>query len=143
MPRHEASVTGDVARPPYSEAMAAARRPTQTAPYRCTECGWTTIKWVGRCGECQQWGTVVEAAEQTGITRSVTPVSPGAGRAARPHTPHDPTAAPRRFAGGLHGRQEQGDEHADDGNDHEQFDERETAPARQRPRHDGTPPKKR
>ena len=60
--------------------MPAARRPTQTAPYRCTECGWTTLKWVGRCGECQQWGTVVEAAEQTGILRSVTPVSPGAGR---------------------------------------------------------------
>lgn len=29
--------------------------------YRCTECGWTAIKWVGRCGECQAWGTVVEA----------------------------------------------------------------------------------
>ncbi len=26
--------------------------------YRCTECGWTSIKWVGRCGECQAWGTV-------------------------------------------------------------------------------------
>ena len=79
--------------------MAAARRPTQTAPYRCTECGWTTIKWVGRCGECQQWGTVVEAAEQTGITRSVTPVSPGAARAARPITHIDTTDAPRRTTG--------------------------------------------
>ncbi|WP_062383170.1 DNA repair protein RadA [Demequina iriomotensis] len=29
--------------------------------YRCTECGWTAVKWVGRCGECQAWGTVVEA----------------------------------------------------------------------------------
>ncbi|WP_125773304.1 DNA repair protein RadA [Antribacter gilvus] len=28
--------------------------------YRCTECGWTTVKWVGRCGECQAWGTVSE-----------------------------------------------------------------------------------
>lgn len=26
----------------------------------CTECGWTTSKWVGRCGECQAWGSVVE-----------------------------------------------------------------------------------
>ena len=26
----------------------------------CTECGWTTNKWVGRCGECQTWGSVVE-----------------------------------------------------------------------------------
>ena len=24
--------------------------------YRCAECGWTTVKWVGRCGECQAWG---------------------------------------------------------------------------------------
>ena len=29
--------------------------------YKCTECGWTTAKWVGRCGQCQQWGTVEEA----------------------------------------------------------------------------------
>ncbi|MGL4256653.1 DNA repair protein RadA [Microbacterium sp.] len=79
--------------------MAASRRPTQTAPYRCTECGWTTIKWVGRCGECQQWGTVVEASESTGLVRSVTPVSPGAARAARPITSIDTTDAPRRTSG--------------------------------------------
>ncbi|WP_214467886.1 DNA repair protein RadA [Microbacterium flavescens] len=79
--------------------MAATRRPTQTAPYRCTECGWTTIKWVGRCGECQQWGTVVEASEPTGLLRSVTPVAPGAGRAARPITHIDTADAPRRTSG--------------------------------------------
>lgn len=28
--------------------------------YNCTECGWTSVRWVGRCGECQAWGTVVE-----------------------------------------------------------------------------------
>lgn len=28
--------------------------------YHCTECGWTTVRWVGKCGECQAWGTVVE-----------------------------------------------------------------------------------
>lgn len=77
----------------------AARRPTQTAPYRCTECGWTTLKWVGRCGECQQWGTVVEAAEPTGLSRSVTAVSPGAARAAQPITRIDTTDAPRRTTG--------------------------------------------
>src|SRR6476469_7972842 len=32
------------------------------AAHRCTECGWETSKWVGRCGECQAWGSVVEAA---------------------------------------------------------------------------------
>lgn len=33
-------------------------RPT----FRCSECGWTTTKWVGRCGECQAWSTVEEVA---------------------------------------------------------------------------------
>ncbi|MET0997523.1 MAG: ATPase domain-containing protein, partial [Marmoricola sp.] len=28
--------------------------------YHCNECGWEAMKWVGRCGECQAWGTVVE-----------------------------------------------------------------------------------
>lgn len=39
--------------------------------YRCTECGWTTVKWIGRCGECQQWATVVEVTEHTGILKRV------------------------------------------------------------------------
>ena len=29
-------------------------------PYRCAECGWSTAKWVGRCGECQTWGSIEE-----------------------------------------------------------------------------------
>ncbi len=69
------------------------------APYRCTECGWTTLKWVGRCGECQQWGTVVEAAAPTGVLRGLTPVTPVAGRAARPITQVDTADAPRRATG--------------------------------------------
>ncbi|MGI8522625.1 MAG: DNA repair protein RadA [Nocardioides sp.] len=28
--------------------------------FGCSECGWSTGKWVGRCGECQAWGTVDE-----------------------------------------------------------------------------------
>ncbi|QTE29174.1 DNA repair protein RadA [Pengzhenrongella sicca] len=36
-------------------------RPARPA-YRCAECGWTAAKWVGRCGECQAWGTVAEDA---------------------------------------------------------------------------------
>ncbi|MBP2708110.1 DNA repair protein RadA [Microbispora sp. RL4-1S] len=39
---------------------------TKTA-YRCGECGWTTVKWVGRCGECQAWGTVEEAGARQGV----------------------------------------------------------------------------
>ena len=40
-----------------SPGRARAARPS----HRCAECGWTTAKWVGRCGECQAWGTLDEA----------------------------------------------------------------------------------
>lgn len=42
-----------------------AKAKTAKAAYRCSECGWQTSKWVGRCGECQTWGTVTEAASAT------------------------------------------------------------------------------
>ncbi|WP_030163746.1 DNA repair protein RadA [Spirillospora albida] len=42
-----------------------AKAKTAKAAYRCSECGWQTSKWVGRCGECQTWGTVLEAASAT------------------------------------------------------------------------------
>jgi DNA repair protein RadA/Sms len=42
---------------------------TPRAAYRCTECGWEAGKWVGRCGECQAWGSVAEATVKT--TRAV------------------------------------------------------------------------
>ncbi|MGH3412402.1 MAG: DNA repair protein RadA [Marmoricola sp.] len=32
------------------------------ATYHCNECGWVTVKWVGRCPECRAWGSVVEQA---------------------------------------------------------------------------------
>ncbi|MFE0193141.1 DNA repair protein RadA [Streptomyces sp. NPDC058989] len=41
--------------------------------YRCTECGWTTAKWLGRCPECQAWGTV----EEFGGTPAVRTTAPG------------------------------------------------------------------
>jgi DNA repair protein RadA/Sms len=79
--------------------MATTKR-ASTAGYRCTECGWTAPKWVGRCGECQQWGTVVETAEQTGIARpQVQAVIPASDRSARPITQVDTTQVPRRTTG--------------------------------------------
>ena len=56
------------------------------AAYRCEECGWTTLKWVGRCGECQSWGTVIEAGVPTTASRQATAVAPSAERAAKPIT---------------------------------------------------------
>ncbi len=38
------------------------------ASYQCSECGWETGKWVGRCGECQAWGSVAEADAPVGRT---------------------------------------------------------------------------
>jgi DNA repair protein RadA/Sms len=29
--------------------------------FECTQCGWRSAKWAGRCGECEAWGTVAEA----------------------------------------------------------------------------------
>ena len=54
--------------------------------FRCTECGWTTAKWVGQCGECQQWNTVTEVTATTTSLRAVTPIRVSAARAARPIT---------------------------------------------------------
>lgn len=48
-----------------------------TTTYRCAECGWTTAKWVGRCGECQAWGTVEEAgAPRTSTTKATSTTAP-------------------------------------------------------------------
>ncbi len=46
-----------------------------TTSFRCTECGWSSAKWVGRCGECQQWNTVVEAGASTARVTAVAPAS--------------------------------------------------------------------
>ncbi|MDR1833734.1 MAG: DNA repair protein RadA, partial [Propionibacteriaceae bacterium] len=40
----------------------------------CVECGWTTAKWVGRCGGCGGWSTVSEAAPAIG-GQAVAPAS--------------------------------------------------------------------
>jgi DNA repair protein RadA/Sms len=49
-------------------------RATARPGHRCTECGWETTKWVGRCGECQAWGSVVEAAAPV-LRATASPVS--------------------------------------------------------------------
>ncbi|MBO0846453.1 MAG: DNA repair protein RadA, partial [Nocardioides sp.] len=46
--------------------------------YRCSECGWTSAKWVGRCGECQAWGSVAEAAAPRVLRAEAGPVSSAA-----------------------------------------------------------------
>ncbi|TFC91727.1 MULTISPECIES: DNA repair protein RadA [Cryobacterium] len=60
--------------------------------FRCTECGWTTLKWAGRCGECQQWGTVVDTTEKASLARALKPASVSGAGVARPITHVDTTA---------------------------------------------------
>jgi len=74
----------------------ASKRTATTSAFRCTECGWTSAKWVGRCGECQQWGTVVETVSSTPV-HAVAPLAPT--RAARPITSIDTRETPRRTTG--------------------------------------------
>ncbi len=53
----------------------------KTAPkpaYTCNECGWSTAKWVGRCGECQAWGTVQAAGAPKLRTVTAGPVTAAA-----------------------------------------------------------------
>ncbi len=72
-----------------------AGRAAARATHRCTECGWTTSKWVGRCGECQAWGTVEEAgAAPSGVTPARAPAEP-----ARPIAEVEASAALSRSTG--------------------------------------------
>ncbi len=52
--------------------------------FRCTECGWTTPKWAGRCAECQAWNTVVDVTEAP--SRTLRPAAVRDSRTARPIT---------------------------------------------------------
>ncbi len=63
--------------------------------YRCAECGWDSLKWVGRCGECQAWGTV----DEVGAHRLRTVVSSAVTAAAQPISEIDPEAARSRPTG--------------------------------------------
>jgi DNA repair protein RadA/Sms len=63
--------------------------------YCCTECGWTTNRWVGRCGECQTWGSIVESgAPKLNSVRAAVPQ-----QKAVPIAQVDPDAAIRSLTG--------------------------------------------
>jgi DNA repair protein RadA/Sms len=63
--------------------------------YRCTECGADALRWLGRCPECQSWGSVTELGPA--LRRAV---APGAvTRAARPIGELSPDQARARPSG--------------------------------------------
>src|ERR687890_2163041 len=39
--------------------------------HRCSECGYASAKWVGRCPECQAWGTLQESGAVAAPLRAV------------------------------------------------------------------------
>lgn len=41
----------------------------QTTAYRCSNCGHTEPKWLGRCPECGQWNTLKEQGVSSGAAR--------------------------------------------------------------------------
>jgi DNA repair protein RadA/Sms len=67
--------------------------------YRCSECGHVAAKWVGRCPDCNTWGTVNEVAVLTSLSsapgRALAPTSP-----AVPISSIDPGAT-RHFHTGI------------------------------------------
>ncbi len=50
----------------------ATKATTRSSGYRCSECGWTAVKWAGRCGECQAWGTINEVGAVGSVTARTT-----------------------------------------------------------------------
>ncbi|MFV0459676.1 MAG: DNA repair protein RadA [Actinomycetales bacterium] len=44
---------------------------SRSSSYRCVECGWAGPKWVGRCSQCQSWGTVELAQAPAGSRTTV------------------------------------------------------------------------
>lgn len=60
--------------------MTSSKTRSPRAAYRCADCGHEVAKWVGRCPECQAWGTVEEIA-------AARPALARVGAAGLPRTP--------------------------------------------------------
>jgi len=58
--------------------------------YTCSECGWASNKWVGQCGECQQWNTMSEGAagggRGLGVVKAIKPTNIVGSATAKPIT---------------------------------------------------------
>jgi DNA repair protein RadA/Sms len=66
--------------------------------YQCSECGWQSMKWAGRCGECQSWGTVAESrAPASALALARVRARAPAG----PRAPHSAGQSPRSGAAAV------------------------------------------
>jgi DNA repair protein RadA/Sms len=78
--------------PAYGPAMPARTKPARTKTaktvHRCSECGCEAPRWLGRCPECDAWGTLAEVLPPTGELRVAltgpVPIAEVDARAARP-----------------------------------------------------------
>ena len=53
-------------------------------PFQCVDCGWKTLKWVGRCGGCQSWDTIEENSHTRRPKNQEAPKSPSDEKKAKP-----------------------------------------------------------
>ena len=83
--------------PPSVRRVTASRTRPPRPAYRCGECGAAVPRWVGRCPECQAWGSVAEARTERVGTRVAAPQAVSA--AARPIPEIDADAAMARPTG--------------------------------------------
>ena len=81
--------------------------PKPTGTFRCDECGHEPAKWVGRCPECQAWGTVSETGGRPAgrvtagpVSAPARPIAEVAGEAAA-HRPTGICELDRVLGGGL------------------------------------------
>ena len=58
--------------------------------YHCTECGWSSPKWMGQCRECREWGTLEEVQSAGTSGGAVGGSALAAASAVRPTVPARP-----------------------------------------------------
>ena len=61
--------------------------------HTCSECGYSSPKWLGRCPECGSWGTLQESAPVVSATRTRGVSSAPRAAALTPQTPARPITA--------------------------------------------------
>ncbi|HEY1741396.1 MAG TPA: DNA repair protein RadA, partial [Acidimicrobiia bacterium] len=62
--------------------------------FGCEQCGAEAPKWVGRCPECGEWGTVVEVPAELLEATTIRPANPAELERHREHGPHNQAATP-------------------------------------------------
>ena len=61
-----------------------AKKKTGTTAFRCTSCGYTQPRWLGRCPDCGEWNTLEEIILQDAGTASGTLGAIGSGSGSGP-----------------------------------------------------------